>query len=106
MGARRRARKHLFTTAAQRHRELRLGTLESVICNSQYTHSMKTTLLLSAIIPVVLSLAFGQEKRAPLILSVERATHGTIYRLNSKNVTTAPLHVLAEAIRSRGQDIR
>ena len=28
----------------------------------------------------------------------------TIYRLNSKNVTTAPLNVLAEAIRSRGQD--
>jgi hypothetical protein len=65
---------------------------------------VKTNLLLSAIIPVVLWLAFGQEKRTPLILSVERATHGTIYRLNSKNVTTAPLNVLAEAMRSRGQD--
>jgi hypothetical protein len=59
---------------------------------------MKTILLLSAIIAVVLSLAFGLEKRAPLISSVERATHGTTYRLNSKNVTTAPLNALARRL--------
>jgi hypothetical protein len=51
-----------------------------------------------------ISSALGQEHKAPLYLTVESTTSGTVYRLNSKNITTAPLDALAKAIRSRGPD--
>ena len=65
---------------------------------------MKRILLVWAGIVLAISFASGQEQKVALLLMVKRTANGTVYRLNSKDVTKAPLDALARAIRSRGRD--
>ena len=63
---------------------------------------MKKILLGWAVL--VIALASAREHKAALVLAIEWTPKGTVYRLNSNDVTHAPLDALSEAIRSLGGD--